>query len=433
MRTRTTFAVAAVGLSLGGLLAAPAFAEPPANPWQAFVSWYQEQASDGEQPGPDAMRAKVMEMAEGVEFSSMSFDEIRPWMDLVRFAPNLQEAIDARMSTLAGEDSVDGAKVAISRLGRARMMDEAQAIEALGDAMDHPKFEEALMAGEASAFLRALGSVPAPAVEAHADRIRGLARLVDADMEPAEVGSLRSFAEALRTHESILGAEFVESTRTRIVDRMKRATETLRETGADDRMIEQMERSLAYVDGAYMRGELVGHEAPTISFDWWSGDEDVDRLADLKGEVVVLDFWATWCGPCIASMPNIRELVQHYQGYPVRVVGVTSLQGTHYPQGGEPIDTEGDPEKEYGLMPEFMESLEMTWPVAFSSENVFNPDYGVRGIPHVAIIDPTGVVRHRGLHPANSLASKAEKIDALLAEAGLPHPAPVAAETAGGE
>ena len=49
---------------------------------------------------------------------------------------------------------------------------------------------------------------------------------------------------------------------------------------------------------------------------------------------------------------------------------------------------------------------EMTWPVAFSKQPVFNPDYGVMGIPDVIIIDGKGIVRHVGLHPAMKLEEK---------------------------
>jgi hypothetical protein len=81
------------------------------------------------------------------------------------------------------------------------------------------------------------------------------------------------------------------------------------------------------------------------------------------------------------------------------------------------------------LMPEFIKQLDMTWTVAFTSQDVFNPDFGVRGIPHVAILDPSGVVRHRGMHPGEDLPGKIHKINALLKEANLPAPADLEPET----
>lgn len=162
---------------------------------------------------------------------------------------------------------------------------------------------------------------------------------------------------------------------------------------------------------------VVGKPAPELDF-IWSTDPAVRKLADLRGKVVVLDFWATWCGPCIATFPQIRELVAHYQGADVAVVGVTSLQG--YVMGLEPgrIDTRGNPEKEFALMPEFIKAKNITWTVAFSEQRVFNPDYAVMGIPHMAIIAPDGTVRHNGLHPGMPKSEKLAMIDALLKEFG---------------
>ena len=110
-------------------------------------------------------------------------------------------------------------------------------------------------------------------------------------------------------------------------------------------------------------------------------------------------------------------------GYDVAIIGVTSVQGRHYPGDGPPVDCTDDPEKEMGLMPAFIETKNMTWTVAFSEQEVFNPEYGLRGIPHVAIIDAEGKVRYNGLHPASPLEEKTAKIDKLLAEAGLEVPA----------
>jgi len=170
-----------------------------------------------------------------------------------------------------------------------------------------------------------------------------------------------------------------------------------------------------------VQAALIGKAAPELHFKWSSRD-DLKTLSALKGKVVVLDFWATWCGPCVGSFPQVRELVEHYKGADVVVVGVTSIQGQVSNLQAQPIDTKGDPAKEMALMKDFMKAKDMTWAVAFSEEEVFNPDYGIMGIPYMAIIAPDGTVRHTGLHPAMPLAEKTVKIDALLKEFGLKAP-----------
>jgi thiol-disulfide isomerase/thioredoxin len=161
----------------------------------------------------------------------------------------------------------------------------------------------------------------------------------------------------------------------------------------------------------------VGKRAPELNFEW-ANRKGLAKLSNLRGKVVVLDFWATWCGPCIATFPQIRELAEHYKDADVVIVGVTSIQG--FVAGLEParIVTRNDPEREYALTANFIKAKNMTWTVAFSEQRVFNPDYGVIGIPHMAIIAPDGTLRHNGLHPGMPHAEKLAKIDALLKEFG---------------
>jgi thiol-disulfide isomerase/thioredoxin len=170
-----------------------------------------------------------------------------------------------------------------------------------------------------------------------------------------------------------------------------------------------------------VQAALIGKPAPTLKFLWISRAGPA-TLADLKGKVVVLDFWTTWNRRQFDLFPQIAELAAHYRDCAVEVVGITSLQGRIENLASKPIDCRGNPAKELGLLPVFMSSKNMTWTVAATEEDVFNPAFGVAGIPFMAIIAPDGTVRHLALNPAMPLADKARLIDAILAEFKLKLP-----------
>ncbi len=190
----------------------------------------------------------------------------------------------------------------------------------------------------------------------------------------------------------------------------------------EDEMAKYFASTVADLNSRAARGLLIGYPAPEMSVQWCS-DENVTSLADLKGKVVILDFFATWCGPCIATFPQVRELRAMYPEEHVAIVGLTSPQGQVYNMPGGVIDCEGDVAKEIGIMPDFIKEHNITWTMMMlegDNSTVFHPDFGVRGIPHVAILDANGVVRYNGLHPMDE--GKPAKINALLKEAGLPTP-----------
>lgn len=178
------------------------------------------------------------------------------------------------------------------------------------------------------------------------------------------------------------------------------------------------------LNGPAVLGTLVNGPAPPLDFLWVSADRKLNSLNELRGKVVVLDFWTTWCGPCISAFPKLRKLVERYRNLPVEFLGVTSLQGFYIAEGKR-IDCKDDSDKEINLMSGFMKAKDMTWTVAFSRQQVFNPQYDVDGIPYVVIIDVERRVRFRKLHPYVDHDRIIGHIDELLRAAGIePPPAP---------
>ena len=93
-------------------------------------------------------------------------------------------------------------------------------------------------------------------------------------------------------------------------------------------------------------------------------------LASLKGKIVVLDFWATWCGPCIASIPHTNELAEKFKDKVV-IIGVC------HPQGGEKM---ADMVKEKGIK----------YSVCLDATGATAKAYAVNGFPDYYIFDATG-------------------------------------------
>lgn len=127
-------------------------------------------------------------------------------------------------------------------------------------------------------------------------------------------------------------------------------------------------------------------------------------LASFKGRVLVLDFWATWCGPCISAMPAIQHLADSFKGKPVDVVGVS-------------VDRPG---MEVQIR-RVLEQKKNTMRQIIDSDSSMGNAYGAEAIPLVVIIDQKGVIRHRHVGYAPRGDEKmAREIEALLKEQAAP-------------
>lgn len=108
------------------------------------------------------------------------------------------------------------------------------------------------------------------------------------------------------------------------------------------------------------------------------------RLSELRGQVVMINFWATWCGPCRQEMPLLEMLYQRY-----RKLGFTLLG----------VNVEESPSPAAG----FLRDVEVSFPVLFDSDNVVSRLYEVSGMPSTVLIDRDGRVRfaHTGYVPGD--------------------------------
>ncbi|MFV1959840.1 MAG: TlpA family protein disulfide reductase, partial [Planctomycetota bacterium] len=102
----------------------------------------------------------------------------------------------------------------------------------------------------------------------------------------------------------------------------------LAEAREDARQKERAEATLRRIEKAEAILSLLGEPAPAWTLEHAFGD--VKSLEELKGKVVVLDFWATWCPWCIKSFPALRDVLRDYEGQDLALVGVTASASTVY-------------------------------------------------------------------------------------------------------
>ncbi len=130
-----------------------------------------------------------------------------------------------------------------------------------------------------------------------------------------------------------------------------------------------------------LAGVSVG-DRPNIDFTATDGTRVTSEA--LRGRIVIIDFWATWCGPCVQSMPHMIKLNQEYASQGVQVLGV-SLDSNRR------------------SMESFIKQRNMPWPQYFDGKgwnNTMAKAWGVKGIPRIFILSPEGEVLWAG-HPAN--------------------------------
>lgn len=125
---------------------------------------------------------------------------------------------------------------------------------------------------------------------------------------------------------------------------------------------------------------VMSGEAPDFTLKSHSGQNI--RLSEYRGEVVLINFWASWCGPCRQEMPLLDELHNQYNALGFTVLGV---------------NVEQDPYQARKLL----KDMPVSFPVLFDDRSVVSKQYDVIAMPSTVLVDRNGNMRylHKGYKP----------------------------------
>ncbi len=261
-----------------------------------------------------------------------------------------------------------------------------------------------------------------------ATRVRGLSELLDAGLTAFEIyrdggnqteadrtlGDLRQTALVIGSSEIYYAAideniKYLIDTK-RKPDALKMYENSLLSATRDFTAKSVQEDIIRRLKKRERHYKLLGDAAPEL--------EDIDKwfpgapqtLAGLRGKVVLLDFWATWCGPCLAAFPALTDWHETFQKDGLVVLGLTRYYGN---ADGEKADNAA--ELEY--LKKFRTEKNLPYDFAVAKNQISQTAYGANGLPTTVIIDRKGVVRY--VETGTSRTREAEirrEIEKLLAE-----------------
>lgn len=307
--------------------------------------------------------------------------------DLVKANPNDDAAWNAYASEKLSDISElieSNPKAAIARLEEveaflkknpATEIEAQQMLERFAESLDQLKVTAEVMPQKLSDL--------AAAFEANQGDARALKRYrvkLDIEVNPLIFAEPEQAAELVKTARQLFVKAVAHSTDKAVEQSLSKALRGLKNTET------QIEKSRQIV-------AMEGTVAPPLAVDAWVKGKIAE--ADLKGKVVLLDFWAVWCGPCVAGFPDLQAWQKEYAGQGLEIVGITRYFKLGYDAEKDALVQSPNgfsPAEERASLVKFAEVHKLTHHLAVADgEDLFDA-YNVQALPHMVLVGRDGKI-----------------------------------------
>ena len=236
-------------------------------------------------------------------------------------------------------------------------------------------------------------------------------------------GPLKEFDTLLakhkgQTNDDVAEIAFMKATLyVEVLQQTDKGTEMLKQiqhdfpASAPAKRVDQILASLKQGEAARKIQESLAVASPFPDFDVKDLDGKALSVAGYKGKVVMIDFWATWCGPCVGEVPNVAKVYEKYHPQGFEIIGVS-------------LDRDGDKAK----LISFTKEHNMPWRQYYDGKfwsNDLAVKYGIQAIPATFLLDRSGKIIAKNVR-GEALEPAVEKALGSSASAGSSVPAPSA-------
>lgn len=125
---------------------------------------------------------------------------------------------------------------------------------------------------------------------------------------------------------------------------------------------------------------VIKNDVEAKNFELLNMDEEKVKLSDFRGKVILLNFWATWCPPCIREIPSMERLHQQVDAEDFKVIAINQME---------------DADQVFAFTGQL--EVDPTFEILFDTTSEVSQDYIVRGLPTTYLIDKNGKVRYRAV------------------------------------